>query len=118
MIQGFEHRTAPLTDDEKKLLQPIIKGLHNRQRKDHAITGALICKRINHLYNSKLTTPRLRKIINFIRSAGILPVMANSKGYYVSYDQEDIKEQIYSLEQRKQAIDVAIQGLKKHLKDG
>ena len=116
MITGFELRTAPLTDDEKKLVPIIIKGLSQRTRKDLAITGSLICKRINATYGTKLSGPRLRKITNFLRSEGILPVIATSNGYYVSYDEKEIRTQIESLSQRRDAIDTAINGLKKFIK--
>jgi len=114
MINGFELETAPLNDDEKALVPVIIKGLYERKDSSLAIKGALICKRVSANY-SKLTEPRLRKITNFLRSEKILPVIATSKGYYISYDKEEIQKQIDSLTQRKEAIENAINGLKKWL---
>ena len=116
MVTGFELETAPLSDDEKKLVPIIIDGLLAHQGADKAIHGAAICKAVTAKYG-KLTEPRLRKITNFLRSAKIIPVIATSKGYYVSYNAEVIKKQIESLEQRRDAINTAIDGLIKWLPD-
>ena len=50
--------------------------------------------------------------INDYSAEGILPVIATSRGYYISYDKGEIQAQIDSLESRKDAIEVAIKGLK------
>lgn len=114
MIEGFEKETSPLNDEEKKLIPILIKGLANKDSKDKAMIGKEICRIITLKY-SKLTEPRLRKITNFLRSEKILPVIATSNGYYVSYDKKEIKKQINSLEQRIEAMQTAVNGLKKWL---
>jgi DNA-directed RNA polymerase specialized sigma54-like protein len=114
MITGFTEQTSFLTDEEKKLVPIIIKGLANKTSKDKAMYGAEICRIVSKKY-TKLTEPRLRKITNFLRSEKILPVIATSKGYYISYDKEEIQKQIDSLTQRIDAIENAINGLKKWL---
>lgn len=115
MIDGFELETAPLTDDEKKLVPIIIAGLNKMDDVSKALHGKEICKGINVKYGANLTEPRLRKITNFIRSEGILPVIATSKGYYISRDKDVIRKQVDSLDQRIAAIEVARNGLKKFL---
>ena len=112
MITGFDLHTAPLTDDEKTLVPIIIKGLYTKRSPDNAVFGAYICDRVTKLTGIRLTEPRLRKIINFLRSSKILPVMATSRGYYVSDNKDEIAKQITSLEQRRDAIQSAIDGLK------
>lgn len=114
MITGFDLHTAPLSDEEKALVPVIIGGLSKRNHKSKAIHGASICRQVSAKY-TKLTEPRLRKITNFLRSAKILPVIATSKGYYVSYDKVEIEKQIVSLTERRDAIQSAIDGLKKWL---
>lgn len=114
MITGFDLETAPLTDDEKKLVPVIIKGLYTKRSAADAVHGARICEAVSAKYG-KLTEPRLRKITNFLRSAKILPVMATSRGYYISYDKAEIQTQIESLQQRQEAIQQAIDGLKQWL---
>ena len=110
MIEGFERETAPLTDDEMRLLPIIIAGLKTKVGKEMAIHGATICEKVSEKFG-KLTEPRLRKIVNHIRTNGMLPVIATSKGYYISHDRDEIHAQIQSLEQRREAINQAIQGL-------
>lgn len=110
MIEGFERETAPLTDDEMRLLPIIIAGLKTKVGKEMAIHGATICQKVSEKFG-KLTEPRLRKIVNHIRTNGMLPVIATSKGYYISHDRDEINAQIQSLEQRRESINQAIQGL-------
>lgn len=115
MIEGFELETSPLNDDEKKLVPIIINGLSKCNDENKALHGKVICEKVTLKYGIKLTEPRLRKITNFIRSEGILPIIATHKGYYTSTDKETIRKQIQSLEQRRDAINVAIQGLQKFM---
>lgn len=110
MITNFENITSHLSDEEKELIPIIIQGLSGKT-KDTAIKGAEICKRLNGR-GYKITEARLRKITNFIRSESILPIIATSKGYYCSYDKEEIKKQIQSLTERADAIIVSANGLK------
>lgn len=115
MVTNFELETAPLTEEEKKYVPIIIKGLSNKDKRN-AIKSDAIIKALNEKYSyCKMTGARLRKITNFIRSEGILPVIATSSGYYVSYDQEEIKAQIVSLLDRAEAIVNSANGLKKFL---
>ena len=63
----------------------------------------------------KITEPRLRKLVNHIRVKGILPIIATSQGYYVSYDKQDILDQINSLTQRANSIINSANGLRNYL---
>jgi hypothetical protein len=118
MITNFEQITCELTPEENRLIGVIILGL-KRKSKDNPIKGAEIVAAINgqkEKYGIKqFSEPRLRKIINFIRSEGILPVMGTSNGYYVSYDVRELKSQIESLRQRAEAIMSSANGLNKFL---
>jgi hypothetical protein len=118
MITNFEEITKELTEDEKKLVPVIIKGLSTKT-KDNPIKGADIVSAINEnkdRYGIKLfSEPRLRKIINFIRSEGILPVMGTSNGYYCTMDRAELESQIESLTQRAEAIMTSANGLKKFI---
>lgn len=57
----------------------------------------------------------LRKHINDIRSKGKAPIIANSKGYYISKSEEEILKEIHSLRHRSIQIFNAAKGLKKYL---
>lgn len=116
MITNFEEITCELTADEKRLVPVIIRGL-NLKSKANPIKGNDIVNAINankERYGiKKFSEPRLRKIINFIRTEGILPVIGTSNGYYISYDAEELNAQIESLTQRADAIMSSANGLKK-----
>lgn len=115
MITNFEDVTKPLSEDEKKLIPILIKGFAGHGI-DNPIKAPVICKMINdkkeqYGLKSNFTEERLRKISNFIRSQGILPLIATSSGYYVSYDANIISKQIRSLRDRADAILVSANGL-------
>jgi hypothetical protein len=118
MITNFEDFTEDLTPDEKALLKPLTKGLETKT-KDNPIKAPEIIKAMNTFAKSKglttLSEPRLRKLINHIRVNGIMPVIATSKGYYVSYDKQEILDQITSLTQRANSILDSANGLNKFL---
>ena len=118
MIKNFEEITKDMTQDEKKLVPLIIRGLSTRT-KENPIKGAEIVSAINSQkdkYGIKLfSEPRLRKIVNFIRTESILPLMGTSNGYYVTQDRTELESQIESLTQRAEAIISSANGLKKFI---
>lgn len=118
MIKNFEEITKEMTQDEKKLVPVIIKGLSTKT-KDNPIKGAEIVSAINSQkdkYGIKLfSEPRLRKIVNFIRTESILPLMGTSNGYYCTKDRAELESQIESLTQRSEAILSSANGLKKFI---
>lgn len=118
MITNFGEETEPLTDEEKQMIPILITGF-KKYTKDNPIKGAEIVKSINQKKESfgikSFSEARLRKLTNHIRSEGMLPIIATSKGYYVSYDKTEIENQIKSLQERAEAILNSANGLKKHL---
>jgi len=64
----------------------------------------------------KIRGPRLRKLINHIRSNGLLPIIGTQHGYFVSYDVQDISDQIKGLTERANSILDCCYGLNKILK--
>lgn len=120
MVINFEEITEPLTDEEKKLLPVIITGFKTKVNKGNAIKAPRIVKGVNQYCKTnnikiEITEPRLRKIVNYIRRNGLLPVIATSSGYYISYDKKEIENQIKSIEQRCNAMLASADGLKKFL---
>lgn len=114
MIDGFEDITYDLTSEEMALVPIILGGLKRRTTSDEAIYGKEICQKMTEA-GYKMSEPRLRKIVNYIRSNGLAPVIATSKGYYVSNHSGELGNQIASLEQRRNAIQQAINGLMKFM---
>jgi len=123
MITNFEKETSPLTEEEVKISEILVNNFtqsykNGRFRKDNPVTAKIICDKYNSIPGivGKLTDIRLRKIVNHIRHMGILPILSSSKGYYVSYDPEDIRLQIESLRDRADAILFSAEGLEGFLK--
>lgn len=118
MITNFKNITYELTDDEMRHVDGLVAGLELRN-KDNPIKAPEIVRKMN-VYASrhgicKMTEPRLRKLINHIRSQAILPVIATSKGYYISYDEGEVSDQIKSLTERANSMLDCVFGLKKFL---
>ena len=95
MINDFEKITYELTDSELELVPIIIKGLSMRKGKDMAVSGTIICEKMN------IKGARLRKIINYIRVNNLLYGLCScGKGYYIAKDLGEIEGCIISLRQR------------------
>jgi hypothetical protein len=118
MINNFEDFTEELSPDELKLVAPLMNGLRTKT-KEHTIKAPDIVKAMNIFAEKngliKITEPRLRKLVNHIRVKGILPIIATSQGYYVSYDKQEILDQINSLTQRANSIIKSADGLRNFL---
>ena len=69
----------------------------------------------NNGYKIRLTQPRLRKLVNYIRSNSLIPLIATSQGYFTTDCKQTIQEQIKSLQERANSIERCAQGLKKFL---
>lgn len=112
MITNFEQITAELNVSEKKLIRILVKGFEFH-KKGNPILAPEIVKKINEkkLTPKPVTEARLRKMCNFIRRNGILPLIATSKGYYISTNKEEILSQAQSLKDRAEAILKARTGL-------
>ena len=117
MITNFEAITHELTAKELELIPILVKSFSTR-KENCPIKSPDIIKGVNdYLVRNnrkiKMSGPRLRKCCNYIRANGLLPLIATSTGYYVSYDKEIVKEQIKSLRQRANSINRCADGLEK-----
>ena len=106
MIEGFETETAELTDYEKDTLLPLlVKGLNSKIGVENAITNCQIVKSMTEK-GYKISSVRVRKIINYIRIKHLVyNLVSSSKGYYRSTDPEEIRKYVKSLMQRATAIE-------------
>ena len=119
MITNFEEVTNELTNEEMELIPMAIHGFR-QYKKNNPIKAELIVKRMNEYLESKgiktrLTQPRLRKMVNYIRTNGLIPLIATSQGYFTSDNPTDIMDQIKSLTERANSIQRCAEGLKKFL---
>jgi hypothetical protein len=115
MIDNFEELTYELTDVEKKMLPLLISGFKNYTIENPIKEPDIVSRFNDRNTGLKLSGVRLRKIVNYIRSNGLLPLIATSKGYYVSYDKSIISSQIKSLRQRSFSINNCASGLEKFI---
>lgn len=121
MLTNFEDITQELSEDELSIVPVLILGFQNRTKENPIKAPNVVIKVNEYLrannYKIKLTEPRLRKIVNHIRTNALLPLIATSNGYYVSNDRQEILNQIESLEQKANSIARCALGLKKFIKN-
>ena len=95
MLKNYENITFELTDQEKKILPQIIKGLNTKKGRKNAITGDKICEAMY------ISPPRLRKIISYIRVNNLIfGLCSANNGYYIADNLQELQECIISLKQR------------------
>lgn len=105
MINGFTQQTEPLNEYERDTLLPIIcRGLANKVGEARAITNAAITRAMKGA-GYQLNEARVRKIINHIRTNGLVKwLIATSKGYYIATSRQEMEDYIGSLRGRELAI--------------
>lgn len=105
MIHGFAQQTEPLNEYERDTLLPVIcRGLSNKVGEAKAITNAAITRAMKGA-GYQLNEARVRKIINHIRTTGLIKwLIATSKGYYIATSRQEMEDYICSLRGREQAI--------------
>jgi|WetSurMetagenome_2_1015567.scaffolds.fasta_scaffold127865_2 hypothetical protein len=113
-------QSKPLTQEDQELIDRLIQLISLRTDDLHPIKGAEIVSFFNRkirdgklLCSKPLTEQKLRKITNYIRLNGLLPIMSSSKGYYLSTNPIEIMKMVESLESRCIAIQQAADGLRK-----
>lgn len=114
MITNFEDITKELSEEDYSLVTQLLRAFENRT-KANAIKAPAIVKAMNdHNPNlkSKFTQVKLRKLVNFIRSKGMIGLIATSDGYYSTKNIAEIQKQIQSLQERSDAINNSAEGLK------
>ncbi len=119
MLTNFEEHTEDLNEKELSIIPALIKGF-STHGKENPIKAQKIVEQMNiylssHSIDLKMSEPRLRKCCNYIRSHGLLPLIATSDGYFVSHDKEVILSQIQSLKERAGSIMACADGLEKFI---
>jgi len=108
---------AKLTTEEEDILLPILIQYLKRTnplnpRMAPKIVDWFIYKRYSIGFKGVFNELKLRKLINFIRTNGLLPIMSGDDGYWVSNNIEDIINMAVSLENRCRSINEAAKGLR------
>jgi hypothetical protein len=118
MITNFEEITQELTERELKIIPFLIGGFSKRGIENPVKAPEIIKAMNNFMLDGKpirLTEPRLRKCVNYIRTNSLIPLMATSKGYFTTHDKVVIESQIRSLNERAASIKKCATGLGKFL---
>ena len=105
MIKGFSNETSPLNDYELRVLLPVIlAGMKDKQGKRNAVTNGYIIGRLKQ-QGYRIDAPRLRKVINHIRTNDLIPgLIATSEGYFLAEDEQELMDYEDSLRGREEAI--------------
>ena len=106
MIYGFKEQTEPLTDYEKNILLPlIVAGLKTKIGKANAITNPKMIQALKSHGYDKISEPRIRKIINYIRIQGlIINLIASNKGYWIEEDINERRKYVQGVKQRAESM--------------
>lgn len=101
MIPGHEKQTHELTPYEmEQILPKVVKRMKTKLGKENAVTNPQVVKAFKE-HGFKLSGPRFRKIIQYIRVNGLIDgLVSHGKGYFVAVKKEDIKRNIESLDKK------------------
>ena len=106
MLTGFEELTCELTEQEERVLLPVIvRGLRTKVGRAMAVTNKAIVEGLRVNMGIAVSAPRIRKIINYIRCKAMVPcLIATSEGYYVAESEQELLDYEESLRGREAAI--------------
>lgn len=105
MIKGFETETGVLTQDEQVIATEIAYILMNHVGQENIVKSDKIIEVINNSSKLKIAGPRFRKIINHLRTSGMVKnLLATSGGYYIETDLEKVQKYIDGLRHRGESI--------------
>lgn len=103
MINGFEEQTHELTQYELQLVPLFVQSFKTKIGSENAVTSREIVERMKPRF--KMSDARVRKIVNHIRTSGLLPnLIATSKGYFITENLEELEQYEMSLAQRAMEI--------------
>ena len=106
MINGFKEQTEPLNDYERDILLPVIvRGLQTKIGASAAITNKEMADKLQEHGYDKVSGPRIRKIINFIRIQGLITnLIASNNGYWVENDIQERRKYVQGVKDRAQSM--------------
>jgi len=104
MLKNFEKITVELTPIELEYVEFLGQWFMANQGKQHTLKNGDIAKLINRMFSKNITEPRVRKVVQFLRTNGLPSLIATSNGYFYSEDTKEIEAWIISLKQREAAI--------------
>lgn len=114
-MEKVKAQLKKITAEEKAYI-PLIEMVLKNTSRQSAIRSYDLLYMINdlrykHEIKEPLTDVRLRKVINYIRTNAMLPIISTSSGYFLSDDPADFYLMIESLRLRAASINAAANGL-------
>lgn len=104
-MKNFEEYTNPLQPEEQRIAVIICERFKKKPGKGNIVTNKQIVRALFNKYQIKITEPRIRKIIQFIRAKGLVNgLIATSSGYWLTKNKEELKSWIESMIERENAI--------------
>lgn len=102
MVRGFEEYTHGLTGFELNTVMPKLGAiLSSCTGPDKAVTNRQIRAQLLARYNLEVSDPRVRAMINELRTSDAVPyLVASSKGYYIAGSVEEVEDYARSLDSR------------------
>lgn len=102
MLKGFEEYTGPLNDYERTTVMPRVASILSFcVGPEKAATNKELRENLLATYNLKVSDPRVRAIINEIRTSDIVPyLIASSKGYYIATSVDEVEDYARTLDSR------------------
>jgi hypothetical protein len=117
MITNFEELTVELTTEEKKLVPIIVDRFLKKPGRENMVSNPAMIEGIDRTYGIRLSEPRIRKIVQYIRINNLLPGLVGvSRGYFYTEDPEEIESWIESMKQRENAIASSRKIAEEHLR--
>ena len=104
MLKNFEKITIELTPVEFEYVEFLGQWFMTNQGKKNTLKNSDIAKLINRMFGKNITEPRVRKVVQFLRTNGLPSLIATSNGYFYSDDISEIEAWVISLKQREAAI--------------
>jgi hypothetical protein len=104
MLKNFESVTHELTPFELECVEFLGQWFMANTGKKNAVKNDAIGKIIEKKFAKKISQPRVRKVIQALRTNGLPNLIASGKGYFYTEDIKEVEEWVISLKQRELAI--------------
>jgi hypothetical protein len=104
MLKNFEKITIELTSQELEYVEFLGQWFMTNQGKKNTLKNSDIASLINRMFGKNIKEPRVRKVVQFLRTNGLPNLIATSNGYFYSDDVAEIEAWVISLKQRESAI--------------
>jgi len=104
MLNGHENSTFELNDQEQELVPIFVRRFKNQPGKNNSVTNKEMISGLAKI-GIKITEPRIRKVIQYIRLNRLLPgLVATSNGYFLTTNIKEFEDWIESMKQRENII--------------